>query len=152
MWKVRVCYRYRIADRDHQGSEIAYGYDSSRSREEHQMLFERLRSAERVVVRYDPIRPETAVLSSASGRQARNHQRFGVSFGLIACGVAGLVLHHGPKWSGIELGPVDGICLTVVLIAFGTAFRSGMVTDPGRDAPLMDGIEIFDDSSKRVSA
>ena len=152
LWRVRVCYRYRIADRDYQGSEIAYGYDSSRSREEHQALFDKLRSAERIVVRYDPIRPETAVLSSSAGRQARNHQGFGGSFCLMACGIAGLVLHHGPKWSGIDLGPVDGICLAVVFIAFGAALRFGIATDSGRDDSLVDGIESFDASSQRVSA
>ena len=62
-YKLEVEYRYSVMDRTYSGSRLAFGYNSSGRRPEHQDILDRLESASSVKVRYNPQNPEISTLS-----------------------------------------------------------------------------------------
>ena len=67
-WHVKVAYNYVVAGRTYSGSRIAFGYAGSSIREEHEALHAKLRDASVVRVRYNPTKPEEAVLGTGLNR------------------------------------------------------------------------------------
>jgi len=58
-----VNYSYTVEGKNYKGDRIAFGYDGSWWRRPTQQIADRLSSAKTVLVRYDPDKPSTAVLS-----------------------------------------------------------------------------------------
>jgi hypothetical protein len=58
-----VNYSYTVAGKSYKGDRIAFGYTGSWWRRPNQKIADRLSSAKTVLVRYDPDKPSTAVLS-----------------------------------------------------------------------------------------
>jgi hypothetical protein len=62
-WKVVPEYSYSVAGQHYDGSRLAYGYAGSNTRETHAQIYEKLKAARSVTVRYDPEDPATSTLS-----------------------------------------------------------------------------------------
>lgn len=58
-----VNYTYSVEGRSYKGDRVAFGYNGSWWRKPNQNIADRLSSAKTVLVRYDPDKPSTAVLS-----------------------------------------------------------------------------------------
>ena len=67
-WVVKVQYSYSVAGREFNGKRIAFGYCGSSSYEEHQGIYQKLQSASRVVVHYQPGDPSDSVLAVGFNR------------------------------------------------------------------------------------
>jgi hypothetical protein len=63
-FRVDVEYIYDVQGVNYRGSTLAFGYDASSDNATHQAIYDRLREAQRVGVRFDPVRPEVSCLSS----------------------------------------------------------------------------------------
>src|SRR5580698_1080647 len=53
-WKVEPEYSYSVAGQLYKGSRLAYGYAGSNTRETHAEIYEKLKAATAITVRYDP--------------------------------------------------------------------------------------------------
>jgi hypothetical protein len=62
-YTVKVRYAYAVQDRRYTGDRLAIGYEGSGHRETQNAIVRQLQQAAAVDVRYDPERPESAVLS-----------------------------------------------------------------------------------------
>ena len=58
-----VNYRYAVSGKSYQGTRIAFGYSGSSWKRPYQKITDYLSSAKTVLVRYDPDKPSTSVLS-----------------------------------------------------------------------------------------
>lgn len=62
-YEVQVEYRYAVMGRTYTGSRLAFGYSGSSGRQAHQAIFNKLKHASSVNVRYNPRDPGTSTLS-----------------------------------------------------------------------------------------
>src|SRR5258708_5867433 len=62
-YEVKVQYTYTVAGTPYRGSRLAFGYGATSFRDAHAKLYEKLKGAKSVDVRYDPADPASAVLS-----------------------------------------------------------------------------------------
>lgn len=106
-WEVVVRYSYSVAGRAFEGKRVAFGYSGSSTQEEHQEIYDKLRSGSRVMVRYDPSNPSESVLAAGFNRS---------TFVLLAFAVTWLL--------------------------FTTGFTVLWTTSSGRDARILEQIEI----------
>ncbi|HLP75893.1 MAG TPA: DUF3592 domain-containing protein [Candidatus Paceibacterota bacterium] len=67
-WQVKVSYDYSVAGRRLSGDRVAFGYGGSSARQTHEALHEKLSQAAVVRVRYNPLKPEDAVLAAGVNR------------------------------------------------------------------------------------
>ncbi len=67
-WKVKVSYDYSVDGRTFSGDRIAFGYTGSSARATPEALQVKLGSAAVVRVRYNPLKPEQAVLGAGVNR------------------------------------------------------------------------------------
>lgn len=136
-----VKYGYAIAGTSYEGHRLAFGYKGSWWRRPNQKIADKLSSARKVLVRYDPDKPAMAVLSSGlNGSTAVT--LFAGSWTLLV--TAAIVLHYArPRRRGVSLsltcGPnrfsfmtqgVGGIVLLAVL-GLAIAWIGGLLSDWG---------------------
>jgi hypothetical protein len=62
-YEVKPEYTYQVGGTQYQGSRVAFGYSGSSEREAHQEIYEKIKNATSVMVRYDPANPANATLS-----------------------------------------------------------------------------------------
>lgn len=62
-YQVNIHYSYEVLGETYEGSRLAFGYGSSSDRDAHWEIYQRLRKAEGVDVRYDPGNPAVSCLS-----------------------------------------------------------------------------------------
>jgi len=62
-YEVQVEYTYMVAGQAYHGSRLAFGYGGSSGREAHRQIFDKLKGAKSVDVRYDPANPSESTLS-----------------------------------------------------------------------------------------
>lgn len=67
-WSVKVAYDYTVDGRSFSGNRVAFGYAGSSTRAEHEAINAKLSNASVVRVRYNPLRPEEAVLGTGVNR------------------------------------------------------------------------------------
>jgi len=67
-WSVKVAYDYSVDGRSFSGDRVAFGYAGSSTLAEHEALHAKLSSASVVRVRYNPLKPEEAVLGTGVNR------------------------------------------------------------------------------------
>jgi hypothetical protein len=75
---VRVAYTYSVGGRLLQGSRLAFGYAGNKFSDEDDRIFETLRMAQKVKVRYKPANPSVSTLSCGFHRSLR----FGAGFSI----------------------------------------------------------------------
>lgn len=68
VWTVKVKYSYEVEGEKFLGERLAFGYGGSGSQDVHQEIYEKLKSATKVLVRYMPGNPDSAVLAAGAGR------------------------------------------------------------------------------------
>lgn len=143
-WEVVVRYRYQVANRVYEGSRIAEGYEASRSRAEHQALYDTLQSGRRLVVHHDPAHPAKALLSAVPSRHCAGYQLFGLFGIVVTAGLSVLLFRHGSKTPMPKPDGVDGLCLAAIAVSFGVVLVHSMLTQSGRDEALVQGIAVLD--------
>lgn len=62
-YQVKVQYTYEVLGKAYEGSRLAFGYTGSSGRDAHWEIYQRLRNAEGVNVRYNPGDPSVSCLS-----------------------------------------------------------------------------------------
>ena len=62
-YEVQVEYAYTVAGTEYRGNRLAFGYAASSGSEAHTEIYEKLKAAKSVEVRYDPDDPATSTLS-----------------------------------------------------------------------------------------
>jgi len=67
-YEAKVTYTYWANGQNREGSRIGYGYSGSSNFSAHQAIFEKLRQASTVQVRYNPAKPSESVLSCGINR------------------------------------------------------------------------------------
>jgi hypothetical protein len=63
VWCVEVVYSYGASGKQYSGDRIAYGYMKSNSHKHHLALYDRLSTAQTVIVRYNPNNPSESALT-----------------------------------------------------------------------------------------
>jgi hypothetical protein len=63
---VTVAYRYQVKDVAYYGNSLSYGYSGSNDREGHSKIYEKLKSAKKVIVRFNPANHGQSTLSYGS--------------------------------------------------------------------------------------
>lgn len=92
MYRVHVEYSYAVSGRRYHGSRLAFGYSASNDRSFQHALFEKLKGAESVDVRYDPAAPESCTLSAGMSRSLWLAVAFSVFWLLFTLGFTALWL------------------------------------------------------------
>jgi hypothetical protein len=85
-WEVKVRYSYSVAGGEFEGKRVAFGYSGSSTHEEHQGIYEKLKSASRVMVRYQPSNPGSSVLAAGFNRSTFLILAFAVTWLLFTTG------------------------------------------------------------------
>lgn len=67
-WKVVIGYNYKVAGKIYQGDKVAYGYGASSAYETHQAIYEKLRGASVVRIKYSPKSPSQSVIAPGVNR------------------------------------------------------------------------------------
>jgi hypothetical protein len=67
-YEVKAEYKYFVAGKEYGGNRIAFGYSASTGREAHVEIYNKLKTAAAVDVRYDPTDPERSTLSFGINR------------------------------------------------------------------------------------
>lgn len=62
-YEVQVGYAYSVDGVDYEGSRLAFGYTGSSGKEAHEEIYQRLKAAKAVSVRYNPAAPSVSCLS-----------------------------------------------------------------------------------------
>ncbi len=62
-YQVKVEYKYSVGGQEFTGDRLAFGYAGSSGHDAHQQILHRLKNAQVVDVRYDPLDPATSTLS-----------------------------------------------------------------------------------------
>jgi Protein of unknown function (DUF3592) len=63
---VNVAYEYQVKDVTYYGNSLSYGYGGSNDREGHSKIYEKLKSAKKVIVRFNPANHGQSTLSYGS--------------------------------------------------------------------------------------
>ena len=85
-YKVEVRYRYRVKGRKYAHDKLAFGYTASSGLSAHREILSRLENARSVTVRYDPMDPQTAVLSYGVHRSIQFVIAFAITWILFVVG------------------------------------------------------------------
>ncbi len=85
-YEVRVRYAYKVHGVAYEGSRVAFGYSGSSDREPHDQIYERLKGATAVAVRYDPSAPAESCLSFGLHRSIQFMLVFATSWLLFVIG------------------------------------------------------------------
>ena len=84
--QVKVSYQYGVGGRELTNDLLAFGYSASSGREAHQEIFDKLKAASAVDVRYDPSDPQTSVLSYGVHRSIQFMLAFAFTWLLFVVG------------------------------------------------------------------
>ena len=87
-YKVNVQYTYTVDGVAHEGSRLAFGYDESNDREAHDEIYQKLKDARMVDVRYNPSNPSESCLSFGIHRSIQMTLAFGVMWLAFTSGFA----------------------------------------------------------------
>ena len=79
-YEVKVKYNYAVNGQTFSSSRLAFGYAGSSGRNAHQQIYETLRSARSVTVRYDPGDPSNSTLSFGIHRSIRFQFAFAITW------------------------------------------------------------------------
>lgn len=90
-YQVKATYAYTVDGTRYESDRIAFGYGASNGRATHESLDQKLGSGSTVVVRYDPERPQEAVLSCGVNNGIRFLLVFGCTWTLFTIGLYVLV-------------------------------------------------------------
>jgi hypothetical protein len=88
LWEVKPTYAYTVDGKEYSGSRLAFGYTGSGGKAVHEEICQRLKAANSIDVRYDPVNPATAVLSYGVHRSIRFILAFAVTWLAFVLGIA----------------------------------------------------------------
>jgi len=109
-YHVIVRYRYTVLGQTYEGDRLAFGYPASNERPPHQAIFEKLKQASSVQVRYDPDNPQVSTLSCGIHRWLKSSIGFALAF--ITFAVSFPVF----MWTGAQMASlVSVLCVIFAL-------------------------------------
>ena len=85
-YEVKVTYKYSVGSREMTNDVLAFGYCASSGRKAHLEIFNKLKAANTLDVRYDPSDPQTSVLSYGFHRSIQFLLAFAVTWLLFVVG------------------------------------------------------------------
>jgi hypothetical protein len=85
-WHVQVDYAYTVAGQAYRGSRLAFGYVASNKRQAHAEIYEKLKAAKSVDVRYDPDDPTSSALSYGFHRSIQFILAFAITWLVFTLG------------------------------------------------------------------
>ncbi len=85
-WEVNVRYSYSVAGQEFEGQRLAFGYSASSAHEAHKGIYEKLKSASVVTIRYQPDNPGDSVLAAGFNRSTFMVLAFAVTWLLFTTG------------------------------------------------------------------
>ena len=88
--QVHLEYTYTVADHVYRGSRLAFGYSGSSGRDAHEEIYEKLKAAKSVDVRYDPDDPASSVLSFGIHRSIQLVLIFAITWLVFVIGFTSL--------------------------------------------------------------
>jgi len=91
-YNVKVEYRYTPDNIERTGKTIAFGYSGSSGQNYHREIYDALTVGTQVAVRYDPSKPERAVLSHGVNRSIIFLLLFGAVWTMFTLGMASMLV------------------------------------------------------------
>lgn len=85
-YEVQVNYTYRVSGQEYQNDRLAFGYSASSGEQAHREILTRLTNASVVRVHYDPVNPQTSVLSYGVHRSIQFILAFATTWLLFVVG------------------------------------------------------------------
>jgi hypothetical protein len=90
-YQVRAKYAYSVNGAEYEGSRIAFGYFGSSGKESHDEIYEKLKNAKTVEVRYNPSEPAVSCLSYGLNRSVLMIVGFAIVWLAFVTGVSLMV-------------------------------------------------------------
>lgn len=100
-YSVDVKYSYVIGHQRYQGNNLSFGYSASSGSTAHYEIYEKLKSAKQVQVRYNPDDPNQSTLTYGANRSHFISIAFGVTWLLFVTGFTVLFLLFGQSDTGL---------------------------------------------------
>jgi hypothetical protein len=85
-YEVKVEYHYEAEGREYTGTRLAFGYTGSNIKNTHDEIYQKLRKAKKIEVRYDPADPAIATLSHGVHQSVQFLMIFGGTWLLFVIG------------------------------------------------------------------
>ncbi|PWU10179.1 MAG: hypothetical protein C5B50_25960 [Verrucomicrobia bacterium] len=138
IWIVEVDYSYEVAGMNYENDRVAFGYRWGSDPSYHAAIYEKLRNASLVVVRYDPDHPATSTLAGGVGSSWLKQLVFALTWLALITGFAVLFRRSFTgNVQGIEvfLFVVGGLLLIIGVIIFAHF--------PGMEAHFLERIRVL---------
>lgn len=120
IYRVKVEYTYTVAGRVYHGSRLAFGYGGSNIKQPHEAIITKLKNANVVMVRYDPLDPSSSTLSCGVHQTAWSVLLFAVTWLVFMLGMTTVF------WYSIRTKPknvtTDTVCDEPITIRSVVAF------------------------------
>lgn len=100
-YRAEITYAYNVLGRDYAGEKIAFGYSGSSSYNFHHDIYDALPDGAEVAVRYDPQRPERAVLSFGLNQSIMFLLIFGAVWTVFTLGMVAMFWLSGQGAGGL---------------------------------------------------
>ncbi|WP_394561815.1 DUF3592 domain-containing protein [Aquipseudomonas alcaligenes] len=91
-YKVEVEYSYQVGGQAYSGNIISSGYSGSSGQEPHLQVYEKIKSAKVVEIRYNPKVPEESAIAYGVTRSNLIHMAFAVTWSLFVAGFISILL------------------------------------------------------------
>ncbi|MEO1242907.1 MAG: DUF3592 domain-containing protein [Pseudomonadota bacterium] len=94
-YRTKLSYAYNVMGRELTGKKIAFGYSGSSSEKFHRDIYNALPVNSQVAVRYDPNKPERAVLSFGTNQSIKFLMIFGAVWTMFTLGMMAMFWMNG---------------------------------------------------------
>lgn len=91
-YAVEVNYTYQVNGVPYSGNTIGYGYAGGSGYEQHRKLFEKIRSVQSVLVRYEPTDPQNSSITYGPSRSHLIRISFAITWCLLLVGLITVLL------------------------------------------------------------
>ena len=100
-YEVRAKYLYRVQGVSYEGDNISFGYNAGSGLVAHQQIYEKLKSAKKIEVRFNPDQPSQSTLAYGATRSHFIMLTFGATWLLFVIGFTILVFMFGQTDAGL---------------------------------------------------
>ena len=94
-YRVDVKYSYEVKGARYEGSNLSFGYSASSGRAAHYEIYEKLKPAKKVEVRFDPAKPSQSTLTYGANRSHFMMLAFGTTWLLFTIGFTVIFFFFG---------------------------------------------------------
>ncbi len=101
IWSVKLLYSYSVDGRSYEGDQLAFGYCGSSAHEEHKAIYEKLKTSDKVLIKYDPNNPVRSVVAAGFNRSTFLKLTFAIMWLLFVIGFTVLAINSSGQDSQI---------------------------------------------------